>query len=158
MSAPTTEQPPDAPQDPQEGAEAPQDGQDGPEAVQEPQEDTQGGRGNREAARYRTQLRAAQADLETVRGQVSALQAAAVTRELDALEVPAEVFALAHPDPAEFLADDGTVTRDALVEAVGVVRERYNLRAPTVAPYAPALAPGGSRVSSTASWTDQLQG
>ena len=149
MSEQTTEQPQDAAQEPQEPAEAPQEPQD----AQEPQQ----GKGNREAARYRTQLRAAEADLETTRAQVAALQAAAVVRELEALEVPAEVFALAH-DPAEFIGDDGTVARDALVEAVGVVRERYNLQSPVAAPYAPALTPGGARPAPRSSWADKLQG
>lgn len=157
MSEHTDEQ---QPQEPQDAAEAPQEPQGAPEAAeaeQEVQEDAQGEKGNREAAKYRTRLRAAEADLTATRAQVAALQSAAVARELNALEVPAEVFALAH-EPGEFIGPDGTVDRDALVAAAGAVQERFNLRAPVVAPSAPLLAPGGERPAARSSWANQIQG
>lgn len=157
MTTTDTEQTQDAPQEP---AEAPQEPQDAPEdgqETQEAQEDAQGEKGNREAAKYRTRLRAAEADLTATRAQVTALQGAAVARELHVLDVPAEVFALAH-EPGEFIGADGTVDRDALVAAAGAVRERFHLRAPVVAPTAPALAAGGERPASPSSWADKLQG
>ncbi|PWF88023.1 hypothetical protein CIK52_01620 [Kocuria rosea] len=152
MTTTATEQPQDAPQEPQGPAEEPQDA---PEDAQA-QDDVQGEKGNREAAKYRTRLRAAEADLTATRAQVTALQSAAVARELNALEVPAEVFALVH-EPGEFIGADGTVDRDALVAAAGAVRERFNLRTPVVAPTAPALAAGGERPASRSSWAEKLQ-
>lgn len=156
MTTTDTEQPQDAAQEPQEPAEEPQNAPEDAQEEQEAQEDAQGEKGNREAAKYRTRLRAAEADLTATRAQVAALQSAAVARELNALEVPAEVFALAH-EPGEFIGPDGTVDRDALVAAAGAVRERFNLRAPVVAPTAPALAAGGERPASRSSWAEKLQ-
>lgn len=73
---------------------------------------------NREAAKYRRQLREAEAERDQLRSQVETMQTAEVERRVsDALETPSDVW-LAGVNLADVLGDDGHVDESKLDQAV----------------------------------------
>lgn len=91
------------------------------------QEDKHGKNANKEAAKYRTQLRQARTELEALEQQRNNLLRSAVEEQLPE-EVPARLFWKVHDDPAAFMATDGTIDREQLRETVNQMREEFNLR------------------------------
>lgn len=137
------------------------------------------GRGaGREAAKYRTRLREAEATLEALtneheaaltaeRAKSSALKAAVLAAHNEAHNMPGMTRLLnaEQRDPGEFVADDGTIDTDALAKARAELEEAYGLqikRALSRAPGAPAVpaAGTGSIYSSKrgSSWASVVRG
>lgn len=74
---------------------------------------------NREAARYRTQLRETESERDGLRGQLDVLRRAEVTRLAGAqLADGADLFRHTDAELATFLAEDGTVDAAKVTEAV----------------------------------------
>ncbi|MCZ0727961.1 hypothetical protein [Mycolicibacterium iranicum] len=101
--------------------------------VSEDQDDTDDdgdGRGNKEAARYRRRLRDVEAERDTLKATVAALQRAEVDRlAADAGLRPAALWANG-VEVGELLAEDGTVNADAVAAAVAVARETLGIPKP----------------------------
>jgi len=100
----------------------------------EPTEATEGdpepdSRAGREAAKYRTRLRAAEADLATARAALERVQRAAVQQMVASrLAVPADLFDIAGVDLATLLDQDGIPDADAVADAVATaLRDRPGL-------------------------------
>ena len=83
----------------------------------------------REAARYRTQLREAEAQRDTIRAQLVALQNQMIETSLPPNLKP-EAWRLAHPDISDLLSEDGTINRDALTEAISIAVETLGVQNP----------------------------
>lgn len=155
--------PQDAPQDDQGGRDGQQD-QDNQQQDQDGQQDDgqrESGPGA-EAARYRRQLRAAEADLETVRGQLEAAQRRDVERAVgDLLAVPGDVIDIAGHELVEFVRDDGSVDVEMVRGAAAVlVGTRPGLGKVEPRPIAPPNHGAGFRGPTTAApagWGDVLR-
>ena len=87
------------------------------------------GKAGREAARYRTQLREAEAQRDTIRAQLVALQTQVIETSLPPNLKP-EAWRLAHPDVSDLLSEDGTINRDALTEAISIAVETLGVQNP----------------------------
>lgn len=121
----------------------------------------------REAARYRRQLRDAEAERDRLAAALADRQHQDVTDiAADHLLDPAD-FLLVHTDLSDFLDDDGNVDEAKVAEAVEQMREtRPHWFKPTERPGAPASKPrealrGGSDPTGTStptSWGDLLRG
>ncbi|WP_067470186.1 hypothetical protein [Actinomadura macra] len=88
---------------------------------------------NREAARYRTQLRDTQTERDQVRGQLTAIQRAEVLRVAGLqLQRGEDLFAFTGTDDVSaYLAEDGTVDAEKVKAAAAeVLAERGYLRRP----------------------------
>ncbi|WP_313566539.1 hypothetical protein [Mobilicoccus sp.] len=113
----------------------------------EDDEPTPRGKAAREAAKYRTQLRETQAELDTVKAQ-----AAAIRRQVVETLLPEHVTMKAltsHPDVdlLSFVAEDGTVDREAVADAIALVERDFNVR-PTVVRRRP-ISTNGNRAGQT---------
>lgn len=83
------------------------------------QAEPEGRGGNAEAARYRTQLRAAEAERDTLAARVDALHRSAVERLVaDRLAAPADLFDVGQADLADLLDDDGNLDAAAVDQHV----------------------------------------
>nr|BFE34989.1 hypothetical protein GCM10010200_072400 [Actinomadura rugatobispora] len=122
MPEETTEIPaePEAPEEAPPAAEAAEVEQDG---------DQEGGKANREAARYRTQLRETRTQLEQATGRLAAMQRAEVERLAgQGLARGADLMVYRGEDIAGYLSEDGTVNAEAVQAAVAeLVKERAYL-------------------------------
>lgn len=98
-------------------------------APEAPEDEPEGGKGNREAARYRTQLRDAQAQLEQTGGRLAAMQRAEVVRLAgESLARGTDLLLHRGEDIGEYLAEDGTVDAEKVQAAVReLVQERSYL-------------------------------
>jgi len=110
-----------------EGSTAP----DAPETAPDgPLEDVEDTRGSKEAAKYRRQLRAVEADRDALTARVEALQRQQVDAQVAALGVtPAAVWA-AGISVTDLLGDDGTVDAGKVGQAVASVRETFGIGQP----------------------------
>lgn len=110
------------------------------EAQTEPPEGDVSGdpKGNREAARYRTERNEARAERDTLAQRVAALQ----TRELEriagkTLSNPADLLTLTGKTVAEFVGEDGELDAELVAETAGdllVSRPGLRVTAPAVDP------------------------
>lgn len=140
-------------------------------AAPAPTDDDTGPGANREAARYRRELRAAETERDALRGQLETMRRAEVARiattgDTDAPKLidPTDLFAPDH-DLAELLDDDGHVDPER-VRAVIVERteRRPHLRADLARPRAPRPNPAqGSSANNgwqreSQGWSDVLKG
>jgi hypothetical protein len=83
-----------------------------------------------EAKRYRTQLRAAEAERDELRATIEGLQRSTVEAHLHGTGVkPEALWAVAKP--ADLLADDGTVDASLLHAAMQRARDTLGLAPPT---------------------------
>jgi len=90
-------------------------------------EATEGNPANREAARYRRQLRDTQAELEAARGEVTKLRTAAAEAVLaDVLAKPSALW-LAGYDVADFYDDQGSLDVESLRDAAKTAVEEKGL-------------------------------
>lgn len=94
-----------------------------------PEGEQDGGKGNREAAKYRTQLREAQARLEETGGRLAAMQRAEVVRVAgEGLADGTDLFLHRGDDLGPYLSEDGTVDAEKVKTAVReLVQERSYL-------------------------------
>lgn len=114
------------------------------------------GKPGREAAKYRRQLREAEAERDELRTQLEALRRAEVDRLVtDAKVKPAAVWA-AGTDLASLLAADGTVDPAKVAEAVTATREALGISPLRAAPSAFGQGNAGVPVGSGAEkgWRD----
>lgn len=96
----------------------------------EDQDDDAGGKGNREAAKYRRRLRDVEAERDRLKATVAALQRAEVDRlATDAGLRPAALWANG-AEVGELLGDDGTVDAARVSAAVAVAREQLGIPNP----------------------------
>lgn len=114
----------------QDTAEAPAgDGSDDQDDAED-QDDDAGGKGNKEAARYRRRLRDAEAERDALKATVESLQRAEVDRlATDAGLRPAALWANG-AEVGELLADDGTVDAARVAAAIAAARETLGIPNP----------------------------
>lgn len=100
-----------------------------PDAGDAPQDEQDGGKASREAAKYRTQLREAQARLEETGGRLAAFQRAEVVRLAgESLADGTDLFLHRGDDLSPYLSEDGTVDAERVKTAVReLVQERSYL-------------------------------
>lgn len=118
-------------------------GQDG-----QPDEGDEPGSGNREAAKYRRRLRDVEAERDSLRGQVEALQRAKVeeiARAKGHLSSPAGLWA-SGTDLASLVAEDGTVNERSVLAACETAAESLGL-VRTQPGRVPTQGTGSSRVT-----------
>ncbi|WP_129658573.1 Snf7 family protein [Rothia halotolerans] len=144
------EQDPD--QEPQDPEQAPTPAQEVPEHVatdQEPQEDTtpapagqdqedqqpdaeeeqeagKNSKANREAAKYRTQLRETEAKLESVTTQRDQVQAALVETQVTGMTP--KLFWQMSDGPSEFFTDDGALDTQKIRDRMQEIRKDFGLK------------------------------
>jgi len=94
---------------------------------EQPNNDDDGGQEpnpNREAAKYRTQLREVEGERDTLQSQIDARNRAAVERiAAEHLAVPGDLFDLGEVDLADMLTDDGAPDAEAVQEAAATMLE-----------------------------------
>lgn len=121
----------------QEPAETPQGVSEAPPGVTEPTDQAQEAAepqeadtsGNKEAAKYRTRLRDAEAERDTLTAQLDAARRHIVTQAADLGNAAPLLFE--GTDVGEFFTDDGTLDAEKVAAAAREVRETYGLpRAP----------------------------
>ncbi|MDA0253048.1 MAG: hypothetical protein O2892_19245 [Actinomycetota bacterium] len=128
-----------------DGLETPLDG---------PESDPDDIRGSKEAARYRRQLRAVEADRDALAGQLLALQRQQVEARATVLGIrPAAVWA-AGISVTDLLGADGTVDAEKVSQAVASVKETFGIK-PKATPRPRMFRSGASSASTqvTKSWT-----
>lgn len=122
-----------------EAADAPQTDAQTTEAPESTERENAPENGNREAAKYRTRLREAEAerdgiraDLDGARQTVERLQRALVeTTAASALVDPADLWRHGGVEVSELLADDGTPDAEKVAAVVdGILTERRHLARP----------------------------
>ncbi len=130
-------------------------------------EDTEGkgtegeGKGNSEAAKYRTRLRAVEAERDALAARVAAFTRAEVERHAAArLADPDDLFSLGRVEVADLFDDEGLVDVDKVEQAVTDLLERKPRLAADYQPDAEGFD-GGARQSvsgSPPSWSSVLGG
>lgn len=112
-------------------------------STQEPPEDPQGGaqepedhKPDREAARYRTRLREAEAERDAVAAQRDTLARTIVESHLPG-HVSPRLFWQLHQGTSGLIADDGTVDVDAIQHAAQEMADEYGLTPMATAPVVP---------------------
>jgi hypothetical protein len=120
----TTDAPADAPATPQAAA-----------TPAEPAETPKGG--NSEAAKYRTQLRAAEADRDTLSGRLEKAQRTMVETIAAKQLAKPEALWISGAEIADLLDEDGNVDNEKVTAAVTDVQERFGLERPVHGPIIP---------------------
>lgn len=117
---------------------------------------------NSEAARYRTQLRAAETERDALAERVTGYQRRDCERVLeDVLEVPADLFDIGQATLADFFDDDGNVREDELrAAAAALLDQRPRLAKTTrIAPEPSSWGQGsGKRTPAKSGWKDVVGG
>lgn len=142
-----------------EQSEAQDDTQEPQGPAQEVPEADEAGKAGREAARYRTRLREAEAQRDTLAARVEAMQRAEVARLAGArLSQGADVFDVGRVDLADLLDEDGAVDTTKVENAVAdLLTGRPGLS--QAAPW-PAMGQGqrGAVTGGEKSWDSVLKG
>ncbi|GLC02571.1 hypothetical protein [Mycobacterium kiyosense] len=113
-----------------EPSEAPAGDQSDDQDDAEDQDDDAGGKGNKEAARYRRRLRDVEAERDTLKATVAALQRAEVDRLAVGADLrPAALWA-SGLELADVLGDDGTVDQGKVSTAIAAARETLGIPNP----------------------------
>lgn len=100
-----------------------------PETGVEDQDDDTGGKGNKEAARYRRRLRETEQERDTLKATVVALQRAEVDRLATANGLkPAALWSSA--ELGDLLSDDGAVDAEKVSAAIAAAREQLGIPNP----------------------------
>lgn len=124
------------------------------------QDDEQtGGKANREAARYRTQLRQVEAERDRLAGQVEALQRQAIERLVVETHrgKPAGLWA-SGVTVADLVNEDGTVNPDKVKQAWDKAAAELGLRVKPAGLYVPGLGNIPDMSGTRPSWSDALRG
>ena len=146
------------PETAQEATNEPTEGADTLEGENEAQEtEEKPNKAAREAAKYRTQLREAEAALEAANARIEGFQRAEVERIAGAkLAVASDLFALTGTSVADYLSEDGTVDTKAVENATQeLLQSRPGLRKPARV-HDPSQGLGNYGTSSSPSWSDLL--
>ena len=92
--------------------------------------------GNREAAKYRTRLREAEAERDALVSRLAALQRAEIERLASAgLSHPSDIFTMSGNELADYITDTGTVDAERVAADVAAIL----LERPGLKPNAPAV-------------------
>lgn len=118
-----TQEPAVAEETPQETAEAPE----APDAAEDQQQEQEAEKPSNREARYRRQLRETEAERDTLRGRVEALQRGEVARLAAAEEIKAEALWASGAQLADLLAEDGTVDAAKVDAAIKAAAESLGL-------------------------------
>ena len=127
----TTPEAAEAPEDGQNGHEAPEDAQDAQDRHEAPQEAQDGGQDdaespNKEAAKYRRRLRAAEQERDELRTRLDVYLARDVEQVASGfLDAPALLWADGQTSAADFLDEKGSVDRAKVKTASEAILERY---------------------------------
>lgn len=113
----------------------------------------EGGKANREAARYRTRARDAEAKLEALTAQHDALLRSVIETSLPR-DVPAAVFWKFQDGTDGLLDDNGLPSHDAITERARAVFDEAGLK-PVRGPIVPTAGDRPERVSMS-TWADVL--
>jgi hypothetical protein len=138
-------------------ASATDDGQPA-EATQEGREESSP---NQEAAKYRTRLREAEGQRDTLAARVEGLQRYVIESKAAKLAEPGDLFTVGGHSVADFLDDNGEVDEAKVTDAVDQLTtarprlSRWQQQVESIAAGAPS---GGSSSPGGASWHDVLRG
>lgn len=155
---PASETPQDAPEPAQPSTdtpETPEPAQDAPEAAPEPAE---GNKANREAAKYRTQLRAAEADRDAAQATTARLRAAILDSALSAHGITPAAYRAVTADPESVVNENGAVDAEALAANARAARDALGIHVPRPSSSALAQVHGGPMLSNSRKWGDVLNG
>ena len=132
---------------PETGTESPtvSDQATGEHQGTEPVEATQ--TANKEAAKYRRQLREAEGERDQFEQQVTSLQSQIIEANLDGLKV--EAWRAAHPTNEGFINDDGSVNLEAVSDGIRQVRSEFGIQTDKPLGMRPDMTQG----SGLGSWT-----
>lgn len=140
------------PQAPQDIPEAAEPSMATPEAPDTPQDAPEGNKANREAAKYRTQLRAAEADRDNAQATAARLRAAILDNALTAHGITPVAYRAVTADPEAVVDEDGTVDAETLAANARAARDALGIHVPR--PSSPALAEytGATSLSNSRGW------
>ncbi|MGD9619821.1 MAG: hypothetical protein AB7G47_04630 [Mycolicibacterium sp.] len=96
-------------------------------------EDTPDGKASKEAAKYRHQLRATEAERDDLAARLESVQRSQVESEVSRLGVKPEALWAAGVELGDLLTEDGTVDPNAVADKVAGVREKFGIE--TSRPY-----------------------
>lgn len=112
---------------------------------------------NREAAKYRRQLRDVEAQRDTLTGQVEAMQKAMIENEVArAGYKPAAFWSRDENTADQFFTEDGSLDTDALADAITTTADELGLKGKARGPVAPKEG-GTSRPRATKTWDSAFQ-
>jgi hypothetical protein len=104
---------------------------DNPDETVDNPNDTEGGKLHREAAKYRTQLRETEAELETMTGQRNQLAAQVIEHQLGNLKP--NVFWKLAGDVTDYINDDGTVNLEKVTKTAKTIGDDLGINTgPTI--------------------------
>lgn len=155
---PAPETPQDAPETAQPSTgtpENPEPAQESPEAAQEPGE---GNKANREAAKYRTQLRAAEADRDAAQATTARLRAVILDGALAAHGITPAAYRAVTADPEGVVNEHGAVDAEALAANARAARDALGITTPRPSSSALARVHGGPMLGNSRKWGDVLNG
>jgi hypothetical protein len=155
---PTPETPQDAPETAPTSSgtpEAPEPVQDAPAAAPEPAE---GNKANREAAKYRTQLRAAEADRDAAQATTARLRAAILDNALAAHGITPAAYRAVTADPEAVIGEDGAVDAETLAANAKAARTALGITTPRPSSSALARVNGSASLSPGRGWGEVLNG
>lgn len=139
----------------QDNAQAPQAA---PEPVQDSPEPAEGNKANREAAKYRTQLRAAEADRDAAQATTARLRAAILDNALTAHGITAAAYRAITADPEAVIGEDGTVDVEALAANAQAARDALGITVPRPGSSALGNVHGGPVLGNGRGWGEVLNG
>ena len=133
-----------------------------PEVEPATETEDEGGKANREAAKYRTRLRETEAQRDTLTARIEAFQKADALRHAGTqLADPEDLFTVGQVKLADLLDDDGNVVPELVETALmGILETRPGL-GKAATPRGPSAAGAGNRASyagSGTSWGSVLRG
>lgn len=148
----------------QEATNEPTEGEATPEVENEAQEtEEKPNKANKEAAKYRTQLREAEGKLEAMTATLDTYRAREVTEVVSkmlTLETAQDYFAVSGTSLADYLSEDGTVDTARVQEATRKFREERPAYRPKIGgmpAYDPTQGLGNGYRSGGAQWSDLFE-
>lgn len=145
-----------APETPQDAPETPEPAQDAPKAA--PETTPEPAKGNREAAKYRTQLRAAEADRDAAQASTARLRAAILDNALAAHGITPAAYRAVTADPEAVVNEHGAVDAEALDANARAARDALGIHVPRPSSSALAQVHGGPMLGNSRKWGDVLNG
>lgn len=100
---------------------------DPPEPEGDPPQDAVDSKASKEAAKYRRQLRAAEAERDGLAARLESVQRSQVDAQVVAAGIKPAALWASGVDIADLLAEDGTVDSERVADAVTGVREQFGI-------------------------------